>query len=91
MIRDTPTLYWRRVRMLTLTLLATWLAITFGIIFFARELTALHLFSWPVSFYMAAQGTTLVYLLIIGVYVLAMKKLDALARKAMLLPGEQHE
>jgi putative solute:sodium symporter small subunit len=28
---------------------------------------------------MAAQGTTLVYLALIGVYVLVMKKLDALA------------
>jgi putative solute:sodium symporter small subunit len=29
---------------------------------------------------MAAQGTTLIYLLIIGAYALAMKKIDALAK-----------
>jgi putative solute:sodium symporter small subunit len=36
-------------------------------------------FGWPLPFYMAAQGTTLVYLALIGMYVLVMKKLDALA------------
>ena len=71
--------YWRRVRALTLGLLLVWFLISFGVIFFARELAGLELFGWPVPFYMAAQGTTLIYLLIIGVYALAMKKLDALA------------
>lgn len=71
--------YWYRVRALTLTLLLLWFVVTFGVIFFARELAGLELFGWPVPFYMAAQGTTLIYLLIIGVYALAMKKLDALA------------
>jgi putative solute:sodium symporter small subunit len=71
--------YWQRVRALTMGLLLLWFAVTFGVIFFARELAGLALFGWPVPFYMAAQGTTLIYLLIIGVYALAMKKLDALA------------
>ena len=69
--------YWRRVRALTLLLLLLWFAVTFGVIFFARELAGLALFGWPVPFYMAAQGTTLIYLLIIGVYALVMKKIDA--------------
>jgi putative solute:sodium symporter small subunit len=72
--------YWRRVRALTLALLLLWFLVTFGVIFFARELAGLDLFGWPVPFYMAAQGTTLIYLLIIGVYALAMKKLDAMAK-----------
>ena len=72
-------LHWARVRRLTLALLLLWFIVTFGVIFFARELSALSLFGWPLPFYMAAQGSTLIYLLIIGVYALAMKKLDALA------------
>lgn len=71
------TLYWRRVRALTLLLLLLWFAVTFGVIFFARELAGLTLLGWPVPFYMAAQGTALIYLLIIAVYALAMKKIDA--------------
>lgn len=91
MMTSIPTLYWRRVRLLTLILLLVWLSVTFSVIFFARELSALNLFGWPVPFYMAAQGTTLVYLLIIGVYALAMNKLDMLARNESPPVNDHHE
>lgn len=71
--------FWRRVRLLTGALLTIWLLVSFGFAFFARELADLSVFGWPLPFYMAAQGTTLVYLALIGVYVIAMNKLDALA------------
>ena len=71
--------YWRRVRQLTLGLLAIWLVASFGSVWFARELALFTLFGWPLSYYLAAQGVLLVYLLIIGVYAYAMNKLDALA------------
>jgi putative solute:sodium symporter small subunit len=45
-------------------------------VFFARDLAHLSLFGWPLSFYMAAQGASLVYLAIIGGYALHMRKLD---------------
>ncbi len=68
--------YWRKVRALTLKLLALWFAVNIGVIFFARELASLTLGGWPVPFYMAAQGTTLIYLLIIGVYAHAVNQLE---------------
>lgn len=71
--------FWQRVKLLTAVLLMLWLLVSFGFAFYARELAGLSVFGWPLPFYMAAQGTTLVYLALIGVYVLAMKKLDALA------------
>ena len=71
--------FWQRVKALTLFLLMIWLFVSFGFAFYARELAGLSVFGWPLPFYMAAQGTTLVYLALIGVYVLVMKKLDALA------------
>lgn len=71
--------FWRRVKALTLFLLMIWLFVSFGFAFYARELVGLSVFGWPLPFYMAAQGTTLVYLALIGAYVLVMKKLDALA------------
>jgi putative solute:sodium symporter small subunit len=74
-------LYWRRVRRLTLALLLLWFAITFGVIFFARELAGVVVLGWPVPFYMASQGAMLIYLLIIGTYALAMKKIDAQAQR----------
>ena len=71
--------FWQRVKALTLFLLMIWLFVSFGFAFYARELAGLSVFGWPLPFYMAAQGTTLVYLALIGAYVLVMKKLDVLA------------
>ena len=68
--------YWQRVRRLTLCCLLAWFGVTFCVIFFARDLDALTFFSWPLSFYMAAQGLTLFYVLIVGVYALVMRLFD---------------
>ncbi|HJW55193.1 MAG TPA: DUF4212 domain-containing protein [Burkholderiaceae bacterium] len=68
--------YWRRVRRLTAGLLAAWFLLTFGTIFFARELSGLTLFGWPFPFYMAAQGLTLLYLAIVAIYLIRMRHLD---------------
>ena len=68
--------HWQRTRRLTMLLLAVWLATTFCSVFFARELTGLSVFGWPLSFYLAAQGAALIYLAIIGVYALCMRRFD---------------
>jgi len=87
--------HWARTRRLTAVLLLLWLATTFGTAFFARELAAVTVFGWPLSFYLAAQGAALVYLAILGVYALAMARQDRryaaeLARAAALRArGEQ--
>jgi putative solute:sodium symporter small subunit len=69
-------LHWRHTRRLTLWLLLIWFAITFGVVFFARQLATLQLLGWPVSFYMAAQGAILVYVLIVAFYAWRMRRLD---------------
>lgn len=71
-------IYWRRVQRLTLYSLLAWFAITFIILFFARELSGLTIFGWPFPFYMAAQGMVLIYLLIVAIYVWRMRRLDRL-------------
>lgn len=68
--------YWRHTRRLTFTLLAIWFLVTVCVVVFARQLLGLELFGWTVSYYMAAQGTILVYLAIIGYYAWRMSKLD---------------
>lgn len=70
--------YWRRVRRLTFKLLAIWFISTFGIVFFARELTSFTVLGWPFPFYMAAQGLTLLYLAIVAFYMIRMRRLDKL-------------
>jgi putative solute:sodium symporter small subunit len=57
-------------------LLAVWLLATFCIIFFARELSGLAIFGWPLSFYLAAQGASLIYLAIIAFYAWRMRALE---------------
>ncbi|MDP3841428.1 MAG: DUF4212 domain-containing protein [Oxalobacteraceae bacterium] len=73
--------HWRATKRLTTVLLLTWLIITFGSIFFARELSDPTIFGWPVSFYLIAQGIPLIYLLILGIYAWRMRTLDRRYRK----------
>ncbi|GAB3539241.1 DUF4212 domain-containing protein [Noviherbaspirillum agri] len=69
-------MYWQRTRRFTFTLLAIWFIATFGMIFFARELSHFSLFGWPFSFYMAAQGLTLLYVVLVALYARRMRRLD---------------
>jgi putative solute:sodium symporter small subunit len=68
--------HWRRTRRLSALLLLLWLLTTFCAAFFARELAGLSVFGWPLSFYLAAQGASLVYLAILAFYAWRMQKLD---------------
>jgi len=74
--------HWARTRRLTALLLALWLATGFCTVFFARDLAHWSVFGWPLSFYLAAQGASLIYLAIIGAYAWRMRMLDrAFARQ----------
>ncbi|WP_050468149.1 DUF4212 domain-containing protein [Herbaspirillum chlorophenolicum] len=68
--------HWRKIRKHTAVLLAVWFLATFFFIFFARELDRIHLFGWPLSFYMAAQGMILIYLAIVVIYIRRMKRIE---------------
>ena len=68
--------HWRRTRRLTVVLMALWLGTGFVTVFFARELAHVTVFGWPLSFYMAAQGASLICLAIIGAYAWRMRRYD---------------
>lgn len=68
--------HWQATQRLTAVLLLVWLLTGFLTVFYARELLHLQLFGWPLPFYMAAQGASLVYLAIIGCYAWRMRRLD---------------
>jgi putative solute:sodium symporter small subunit len=57
-------------------LLGVWFVVTFGVAFFARELSELTFFGWSFSYYMAAQGTIFIYVVIVGAYAWRMSRLD---------------
>jgi putative solute:sodium symporter small subunit len=67
--------YWRKNLQLTAFLLVVWFVVTFVIGYFARDLN-FNFFGWPFSFYMGAQGSLIIYCLIIYIYAKKMNALD---------------
>jgi putative solute:sodium symporter small subunit len=67
--------YWSKNLSITGILLAIWFVVTFGVGYFARDLD-FKFFGWPFSFWVAAQGALIVYVLIIWYYARYMDKLD---------------
>jgi putative solute:sodium symporter small subunit len=68
--------YWRKNLVYTGILLFVWFIVTFVEAWFARELNGLTFFGFPFGFYMSAQGSLAIYVAIIGIYALLMRKLD---------------
>lgn len=85
--RGAAALHWRKTRALSALLLLLWFLTTFCTVFFARELATLTLFGWPLSFYMAAQGSALIYLAVLGAYAWRMRRLDKQYRRQVAKDG----
>jgi putative solute:sodium symporter small subunit len=69
--------YWKKTRRLTLVLLVIWVFITFVLSWFSPWLNQWQFLSFPLGFYMAAQGSLLIFLLLIWIYNRRMHQLDA--------------
>ena len=67
--------YWRKNLRITGILLVIWFVVTYVMAFYARDLT-FTVFGWPFSFYMAAQGSLVIYVAIIWFYARYMNQLD---------------
>ncbi|HSV71573.1 MAG TPA: DUF4212 domain-containing protein [Methylibium sp.] len=74
-VTETQRHYWQRNLRITGILLAIWFVVTFVLAYFARDLT-FNFFGWPFSFYMAAQGSLIIYVVIIWYYARTMNRLD---------------
>ncbi len=68
--------YWRKNLVVTAGLLSIWFLVTFVEGWYARELNAITFLGFPLGFYMSAQGSLVVYVVIIGIYARYMGKLD---------------
>ena len=68
--------YWQRNLRMTGILLAIWFVVTFVVSFFARELNDVTVLGFPLGFYMGAQGSLIVYVVIIWYYAKYMNTLD---------------
>ena len=68
--------YWRKNLRITGILLFIWFVATFVMGFYARPLNEINFFGWPLAFYMSAQGSLIIYVVIIWYYARYMNNLD---------------
>jgi putative solute:sodium symporter small subunit len=68
--------YWSKNLRLTALLLAGWAVVTFVPVYWAQALNRIVLFGWPLAYYMGAQGSLIVYVLLIWIYARRMDRLD---------------
>ena len=68
--------YWSKNLTITAVLLVIWFVVTFVIGYFAIELNNIRFFGWPLPFYMGAQGSLVIYVIIIWFYARYMNNLD---------------
>ena len=68
--------YWHRNLKMTGLLLGIWFVVTFVFSFYARELNEITFIGFPLGFYMGAQGSLVIYVVIIWFYARYMNNLD---------------
>jgi len=56
--------YWTKTRGLMWTILAIWFVVSFVIHFFAPQLNQITIIGFPLGFYMAAQGSLIVFVIL---------------------------
>ena len=77
--------YWRATRRLTLGLLLIWFTVSFGAgILFREALDQFRIGGAPLGFWMAQQGAIYVFVALIFIYHIAMRRI---ARKYLGHPG----
>ena len=58
---SSATEHWSKTRNLTITHLVIWFFFAFVIHWFAHDLSEVRFFGWPLGYYMAAQGSLIVF------------------------------
>mgnify|MGYP003471081734 CR=1 FL=1 len=75
-VTDNMREYWSKNLRITAVLLAIWFVVTFVVIYFAPQLNEIVIMGFPFAFYMAAQGSLIIYVLVIWFYAHRMNQLD---------------
>jgi putative solute:sodium symporter small subunit len=69
---------------MTFALLLLWFCVTLATCLYAPQLNAFSFLGFPVGFYFAAQGSLIVFLLIVAFYAWYMNRLDQQIAQATL-------
>jgi len=75
--RATGAAYWRKTSGLMWTMLAIWVLFSFGIHLFAPSLNAIRFLGFPLGYYMAAQGSLIVFVVSVCWFVRRQNRIDA--------------
>ena len=57
--------HWAKTKTLTITVLILWFIFSFAVHWFASDLNTLSIFGFPLGYYMAAQGSLIVFVVLI--------------------------
>ena len=68
--------HWRRTKSLMIVTLTIWFIFSFVVHWFAPELNSVSFAGWPLGFYMAAQGSEVIFVLTLFWFVKAQDKID---------------
>jgi putative solute:sodium symporter small subunit len=68
--------HWSRTRALMWTVLAIWFLFSFAVHFFARQLNEIVIIGFPLGFYMAAQGSLIIFVILIFWYAGRQNRID---------------
>jgi len=70
------TVHWSRTRNLMILHLVIWFIFSFVVHWFASSLNQVNFFGWPLGFYMAAQGSLIVFVIQLFIFVKQQEKID---------------
>ena len=73
---DAQSTHWRRTRSLMWVTLAIWFVFSFLVHWFADALNGMSFLGFPLGFYMAAQGSLVVFVVLIFWFARAQDKID---------------
>ena len=68
--------YWQKTLWLTGTLLVIWFLVSFAAPFFSVFLNEWIFLGLPLGYFIAAQGSLIIYIVLIGLYAYLMNRLD---------------
>jgi len=74
--RDKLRQYWNYNKKLTAITLVIWFVVTYVCAFFAPQLNSIVVFGFPMGYYMGAQGSLIIFVILIFNYAFKMNRAD---------------
>jgi putative solute:sodium symporter small subunit len=68
--------HWAKTKSLTLTVLVIWFIFSIGVFWFADALNTISFLGFPLGFYMAAQGSLIIFVVLIFYLAYRQNKID---------------